>query len=98
MQIKDERNQGFMDLPNFTVRLPLVVTKGRHGYRYLDPRKKSLSSYEVLGHTYFLVRDRIEKRRVYETGTRFTMNPVAEESPLINRIGSRTFKLNPTMD
>ena len=36
MQIKDERNQGFMDLPNFTVRLPLVVTKGRHGYRYLD--------------------------------------------------------------
>ena len=25
MQIKDERNQGFMDLPNFNVRLPLVV-------------------------------------------------------------------------
>ena len=25
MQIKDERNQGFMDLPNFTVRLPIVV-------------------------------------------------------------------------
>ena len=58
----------------------------------VDPWKKSLSSYEVLGQTYFLVRDRIEKRRVYETGTRFTMNPVAEESPLINRIGSRTFK------
>ena len=58
----------------------------RYGHRSLDPRNKSLSSYEVLGQTYFLVRDRIEKRRVYETGTRFTMNPVAEESPLINRI------------
>ena len=75
-----------------TIRLPLVVRRGRLGYRYVDPWNKSLSSYEVLGQTYFLVRDRIEKRRVYETGTRFTMNPVAEESPLINRIGSRIFK------
>ena len=46
------------------------IAERRIDFGDADQRRKSMSSYEVLGQTYFLVRDRIEKRRVYETGNR----------------------------
>ena len=75
----NKRKESVADVGNFE------IAERRIDFGDADQRRKSMSSYEVLGQTYFLVRDRIEKRRVYETGNRMTMMTVAEGSPLVNR-------------
>ena len=50
-----------------------------------DARRKSLSSYEVLGQTYFLIRDRVEKKKVYLTGAEVNTESNPHRSPVMER-------------